>query len=242
MQRRRAAQGGQGQPCAYQSKAFIDHFFTDGCAIGDFERGPARRGGRFPVGLYKMVDLNRALPELLMRRAGTISVEASRSRCGHGKEIRFSPRSIDVYYRSPIWVLRSFSAPSEWRSTFPWRPDQRRMAGCSSSTRTAKKRLPRVQPRSKGCRGCWCATCGTKCRSPCPRCKSVPLLERPAGDSLIRRRPPGEQRLPVPLLRPLVGPAARRRWSMGKPHERRLRENAERVRCSKCPPRLPPFL
>ena len=31
-----ASTGGQWQPCAYQRKAFIDHFFTDGCVAGRF--------------------------------------------------------------------------------------------------------------------------------------------------------------------------------------------------------------
>ncbi len=94
-----AASDDEGQPCAYQRRAFIDHFFTDGCAMDDFERGRHCEAGDFVSGLYELVDLNRALPELLMRRAGTISVGGIPQPAAIEKRFVFRPRSIDVYYR-----------------------------------------------------------------------------------------------------------------------------------------------
>lgn len=91
--------GGQGQPCAYQRKAFIDHFFTDGCAMEDFERSRHSEEGDFVSGLYELVDLNRALPELLMRRTGSISVRGVPQPAAIEKRFVFRPRSIDVYYK-----------------------------------------------------------------------------------------------------------------------------------------------
>lgn len=90
---------GEGQPCAYQRKAFIDHFFTDGCALGDFERGRHSEAGDFVSGLYELVDLNRALPELLMRRTGSISSGGVPQPAAIEKRFVFRPRSIDVYYK-----------------------------------------------------------------------------------------------------------------------------------------------
>ena len=94
-----ASSVGEGQPCAYQRKAFIDHFFTDGCALGDFERGRHSEAGDFVSGLYELVDLNRALPELLMRRTGSISSGGVPQPAAIEKRFVFRPRSIDVYYK-----------------------------------------------------------------------------------------------------------------------------------------------
>jgi 4-alpha-glucanotransferase len=89
---------GESTP-AYQRKAFIDHFFSDGCAIHDFESGSHAEAGDFLTGLYELVDLNRALPELLMRCVGSVSVEGVPRAVGIEKRFVFRPRSIDVYYR-----------------------------------------------------------------------------------------------------------------------------------------------
>jgi hypothetical protein len=85
--------------CGYQRKAFIDHFFDDGCRLQDFETGCQAEAGDFVTGHYELVDLNRALPELLMRRTGTISVGGASQPVGIEKRFVFRPRSIDVYYR-----------------------------------------------------------------------------------------------------------------------------------------------
>jgi hypothetical protein len=45
------------------------------------------------------MDLNRALPELLMRRTGSISIGGVRQPAAIEKRFVFRPRSIDVYYR-----------------------------------------------------------------------------------------------------------------------------------------------
>ena len=94
-----ALSGGGGGPCAYQRKAFIDHFFTEGCALGDFERGRNSEAGDFVSGFYELMDLNRALPELLMRRTGSISVGGIPRQAAIEKRFVFRPRSIDVYYK-----------------------------------------------------------------------------------------------------------------------------------------------
>lgn len=83
----------------YQRKAFIDHFFPEGCSIREFEAGSHREAGDFHAGHYELVELNRALPELLMRRAGTVEIDAESCPVGIEKRFVFRPRSIDVYYR-----------------------------------------------------------------------------------------------------------------------------------------------
>ena len=67
----------QETPTAYQRKAFIDHFFDEGCTIEDFDAGRHAETGDFHTGSYTLVELNRALPELLMRRHGTVRQGAS---------------------------------------------------------------------------------------------------------------------------------------------------------------------
>lgn len=92
--------GGATQPSfAYQRKAFIDHFYSVGCAIGDFEAGTLPERGDFVVGQYDLVELNRALPELLMRRDGAVLGEGVSQPVRIEKRFVFRPRSIDVYYR-----------------------------------------------------------------------------------------------------------------------------------------------
>jgi alpha-amylase len=90
---------GAPSPAVYQRKAFIDHFFLDGCSIGDFAAGSHREAGDFHTGQYELVELNRALPELLMRRAGSVIIGVESSPIGIEKRFVFRPRSIDVYYR-----------------------------------------------------------------------------------------------------------------------------------------------
>ena len=86
-------------PGGYQRKAFIDHFFEKGCSLPDFEGGRQREVGNFLTGAYELVELNRALPELLMRRTGAVSVEGAERPVGIEKRFVFRPRSIDVYYK-----------------------------------------------------------------------------------------------------------------------------------------------
>jgi 4-alpha-glucanotransferase len=86
-------------PPLYQRKAFIDHFFPEGCSIREFEAGSHREAGDFHGGHYELVELNRALPELLMRRAGSVVIDEESCPVGIEKRFVFRPRSIDVYYR-----------------------------------------------------------------------------------------------------------------------------------------------
>jgi alpha-amylase len=86
-------------PGAYQRTAFLDHFFEDGCVITDFEAGRHREAGDFLTGRYELVELNRALPELLMRRDGSVSIAGISRPVAIEKRFVFRPRSIDVYYR-----------------------------------------------------------------------------------------------------------------------------------------------
>ena len=94
----RRADASPGRP-VYQRKAFIDHFFPEGCSIREFETGSCREAGDFHAGHYELVELNRALPELLMRRAGTLTIDDESCPVGIEKRFVFRPRSIDVYYR-----------------------------------------------------------------------------------------------------------------------------------------------
>jgi 4-alpha-glucanotransferase len=93
------AAGAADPPGSYQRKAFIDHFFPRGCTLQDFDAGTCGEAGDFHAGDYKLVDLNRALPELLMARTGTVMCEGAGLPVGIEKRFVFRPRSIDVYYR-----------------------------------------------------------------------------------------------------------------------------------------------
>ena len=88
-----------GAAAAYPRKAFIDHFCTPDCSITDFEAGRHCEAGDFARGLYDLVELNRALPELLMRRDGCVLVAGAPLPVRIEKRFVFRPRSIDVYYR-----------------------------------------------------------------------------------------------------------------------------------------------
>jgi 4-alpha-glucanotransferase len=89
-----------GGPGAYQRKAFIDHFFPRDCRLDQFAAGACAEAGDFAAGRYELAELNRALPELLMRRAGTVQAgEGGGHAVGIEKRFVFRPRSLDVYYR-----------------------------------------------------------------------------------------------------------------------------------------------
>jgi hypothetical protein len=84
---------------SYDRKAFLDHFFSPGAGIGDFQAGALHESGDFLSCPYEMVELNRALPELLMRRDGTVTAAGLPHPLRVEKRFVFRPRSIDVYYR-----------------------------------------------------------------------------------------------------------------------------------------------
>jgi alpha-amylase len=88
-----------GGPDVYQRKAFIDHFYTDQGTVGDFGAGSLPDTGDFVDGAYEPLEINRTLPELLMRRDGTVCGKEGPQQVRVEKRFVFRPRSIDVYYR-----------------------------------------------------------------------------------------------------------------------------------------------
>jgi 4-alpha-glucanotransferase len=92
---------GQGAPAStmYPRKAFLDHFLSPAGTLAEFQAGQCPENGDFLTGTYELVELNRALPELLMRRTAAVSAGGSPRRVGIEKRFVFRPRSIDVYYK-----------------------------------------------------------------------------------------------------------------------------------------------
>ncbi|HET6487476.1 MAG TPA: alpha-amylase/4-alpha-glucanotransferase domain-containing protein, partial [Spirochaetia bacterium] len=90
--------GGSPTP-GHRRRAFLDHFFEDDCSIDGFTAGRIRETGDFLAEPYELVDLNRALPELLMRRSGSVLRDGVPCPVTIEKRFVFRPRSIDVYYR-----------------------------------------------------------------------------------------------------------------------------------------------
>lgn len=90
---------GQAQERSFSRKAFLDHFLPDGCTIGAFDAGRSVEAGDFVGGLYEVVELNRSLPEVLLRRTGSVRTADGLSQPVRiDKRYVFRPRSIDVYY------------------------------------------------------------------------------------------------------------------------------------------------
>jgi hypothetical protein len=83
----------------YPRRAFMDHFFDAGCTIENFDAVDFVEAGDFLQELYEVADLNRSLPEVLLRRTGTVTIGDSRFSVEIEKRFIFRPRSIDVYYR-----------------------------------------------------------------------------------------------------------------------------------------------
>jgi 4-alpha-glucanotransferase len=95
-------------PSPYPRKAFIDHFLPGAATLEDFAAPGSCEVGDFAAGTYDLVELNRALPEVLLRRQGNVA--------GVGpacieKRFVFRPRSIDVYYRVTNTGQKTFRAP-----------------------------------------------------------------------------------------------------------------------------------
>ena len=89
--------GGDARPgTLYPRKAFLDHFLPPDCSLEEFRSGRYAEAGDFLAGPYDLVELNRALPELLMRRTAAVSPGQM---AGIEKRFVFRPRSIDVYYK-----------------------------------------------------------------------------------------------------------------------------------------------
>lgn len=83
----------------YARKAFLDHFFPPECTVENFQEGRYAEAGDFVREPYDVVELNRTLPELLMRRTGAVASGGARTPAGIEKRFVFRPRSIDVYYK-----------------------------------------------------------------------------------------------------------------------------------------------
>jgi len=83
----------------YPRKAFLDHFLPPSCTLAEFQAGGCAEEGDFLTGAYELADLNRALPELLMRRSACVKESGKPRRVGIEKRFVFRPRSIDVYYK-----------------------------------------------------------------------------------------------------------------------------------------------
>ncbi len=101
VQRDPSADGSLRVPAAalYTRKAFLDHFLPSSCSLAEFREGRFADAGDFLTNPYDLVELNRALPELLMRRTGTVSVGGGDQIVGIEKRFVFRPRSLDVYYK-----------------------------------------------------------------------------------------------------------------------------------------------
>jgi hypothetical protein len=82
----------------FPRRAFMDHFFEAGCTIDNFDSMNFTEAGDFLQELYEVADLNRSLPEVLLRRTGTVAIGDSRHPVEIEKRFIFRPRSIDVYY------------------------------------------------------------------------------------------------------------------------------------------------
>jgi hypothetical protein len=88
-----------GQAASLPRKAFIDHFIGPGSTVSELGAGAFEEAGDFAAQPYELVELNRALPELLMRRVGSVGGKGTAHPVGIDKRFVFRPRSIDVYYR-----------------------------------------------------------------------------------------------------------------------------------------------
>ena len=90
---------GAAAPTLYPRKAFLDHFLAPRCTMEEFREGCYEEAGDFLTGPFELVELNRALPELLMRRTSFVMAGNNRRSVGIEKRFVFRPRSIDVYYK-----------------------------------------------------------------------------------------------------------------------------------------------
>jgi len=95
-----AQRDGKGQERVSARKAFLDHFLPGDCTLEAFAEDRVAENADFVRGLYQVVELNRSLPEVLLRRNGNAAPAGG----GSPQPVRidkryvFRPRSIDVYY------------------------------------------------------------------------------------------------------------------------------------------------
>jgi len=84
----------------YSRRCFQDHFLAADCTIESFDDMSYREAGDFLSATYQLVELNRPLPEVLLRCEGSIDTgKGGRAPLVLEKRYIFRPRSIDVYYR-----------------------------------------------------------------------------------------------------------------------------------------------
>jgi 4-alpha-glucanotransferase len=78
--------------------AFIDHFLRDTAGPAEFAAGTAG-SAVFGRTVWETAELNRTLPEVLLRAAGAVCTGGRDAAVSIEKRYVFRPRSIDVYYR-----------------------------------------------------------------------------------------------------------------------------------------------
>lgn len=78
--------------------AFIDHFLDDASSLEEFAAGTVG-SARFGRTIWETAELNRTLPEVLLRTAGPVDTGGRGATVRVEKRFVFRPRSIDVYYR-----------------------------------------------------------------------------------------------------------------------------------------------
>lgn len=95
-----AQRDGEGQDRVYSRKAFLDHFLRGDCTLQEFSAARVGEEADFVRGLYHVVELNRSLPEVLLRRNGSAAAAdgGALQPARIDKRYVFRPRSIDVYY------------------------------------------------------------------------------------------------------------------------------------------------
>ncbi|MBE3064296.1 MAG: DUF1926 domain-containing protein [Spirochaetes bacterium] len=90
---------GEARERSFSRKAFLDHFLPEACTLEAFDTGRSAEVGDFVAGLYEVVELNRSLPEVLLRRMGSVRAPDGLAQPVQiDKRYVFRPRSIDVYY------------------------------------------------------------------------------------------------------------------------------------------------
>ncbi len=171
-----------------------------------------------------MAELNRALPELLMRRDGTVTADGVARPLRVEKRFVFRPRSIDVYYRltnpGPADVIATFGVEinvslaarsAENGRLFLLDEDRKTEISSDAAEIDGVQGLLVHDVRNE--------VSVTLSSVRAFRCWSVPLETRSgSGDG-------GAARVPVALLRAALGRDACKRRKLGKSPERRLREN-----------------
>ncbi len=95
-----AQRDGEAPQVPYPRKAFLDHFLPASATPAGFAEGLPPAGEDFVRGVYQVVELNRSLPEVLLRRTGAAAPAAGGAPVPAriDKRYVFRPRSIDVYY------------------------------------------------------------------------------------------------------------------------------------------------